>query len=654
MLEAMATLGQVPASDAKYLLLAQNNVVDSVYSVSYPIMKSGGVLIIGQDPGLDVSSAGTIPKGPSQALVTLVLQCQGKAGTVTSIDPFVTGAELDSAIGGIELQVGHETSVELRVDTSLSQDGALVSALLSEFDVASTFDEVIIEGDSISAYVATPPPSVEIDGAFADWIGLTSADNDSADVANPNVDLNALGTASIPMEACFFVSVKGTLCQGAYAPSMRSKPVSGGGGGTIIERQRSGEDTLRIYVDTDLLNTTGKFISYPNKTIGADYLIEILGTDGQITAQSVYRYVSPDWVKITAPISAFKDSQRIELSVSSASIGAGTSFQAIIETTDWHSRGDWGWTGTVPDPWVVDASGNTYQTTTGGLWSYLGTPTLVPGDRVVDIALSADSTTVFIVTNTGRTFYWEIGTSTAWTAGQTRPIDTANYSEAVSMAFYQRSSAWLFTKNGSYFWLMDVKSSKKAWTYQDTAAAGITDFTDLFYAGGTMYALRSSANTGLLYSNNGNSFSSVTSPTGSTSIQSEFTYIPGGAGASDDRIFVLCEDGDIRYSSNGGSTWSSLGNLPRPQGANTSKYTGLGIDASGYMWVVTDTGYCFRSTDTVNYDTYVYTGKAPIGGIVAVVPLPIIPEFQYLFAPVIFSMVIVTLWRRRAKHRGST
>jgi len=269
--------------------------------------------------------------------------------------------------------------------------------------------------------------------------------------------------------------------------------------------------------------------------------------------------------------------------------------------------------------------------------------------------LTQDSSEVFLVTNTGRTYYWDIGVSTSWTAGETNPIDVANYSEAVSMAFYSahNPSAWLLTKNGSYFWLMDCRKSQKEWTYQATPLVGMTDYTDLVYAGGTMYALRSGPNTGLNYSQNGNNFISVTSPTGSTSNQTEFTFIPGASLPSDDRIFVLCESGDIRYSANGGSSWSALGNLPTPTGSNTSKYTGLGIDSAGYMWAVTDTGYCYRSTDNTNYTAFAYSGKSPITGIVAVVPLPMIPEFQYVFLPVIFSIIVVSFWRRSSGRRDS-
>ncbi len=654
MLEAMAGLGEPLVGDAKFLLLSQNNVQNSVYSVSYPVPKSGGVLIIRQEPGSSVSVAGTIPKGSSESLASLSVKCEGEKGTIASIAPIVTGASLKTPIRDIALVPGQQQTLDLLVDTSGSAETNPVSLILTEFDVTSTFDQVVIEGDGISAYVSSPPPIVKIDGAFGDWIGRTGPDSDASPVPNPNVNITAVGAANSTSRACFFVSVQGGMYEGTYAPSMKGKPTAMGGGGSVEEKRQSGEDLMRIYVDSDSSNATGLLLSRTGKTIGADYLIEIAGVDGQITSQGLSMYSSGEWILESAPISVEKDSQRIELSVASSSIGGSTSFSCVIETTDWRSRGDWAWAGTSPDPWVVDAYGNAYQTSDGRTWSYLGAPTLQPGDRVVDIALSISGAMVFLVTDTGRTYYWDIATSTNWTAGQTIPIDVANYSEAVSMAFYSNHnpSAWLLTKSGAYFWLMDVTASKKPWTYQDTAGSGFNDFTDLVYSGGTMYALRTTANTGLLFSLNGNTFVSTTSPTGSTSPHTEFTYIPGGPGASDDRIFVLCQNGNIRYSSDGGSTWSALGNLPTPTGSNASKYVGMGIDSTGYMWVVTDTGYCFRSTDTTNYNTFTYTGRTPISGIVAVVPLPaLIPEFPYLFAPVLISILVVGLLRRWSGRR---
>jgi hypothetical protein len=311
----------------------------------------------------------------------------------------------------------------------------------------------------------------------------------------------------------------------------------------------------------------------------------------------------------------------------------------------------------VPDPWVITGSGVTYQSDSGAIWNFMGMPALEPGDQIVDIAMTSDDRYVIIVTNTGRTFYWDLeGTATNWTVGQSHPIDTATYSEAVSMSFFSKTGAWLLTKNGSYFYLMDAITPplNKYWTLQDLILGGVTDFVDLNYDGGTMYALRSGANTRLNFSLNGNIFTSVTNPTGSTSTQSEVLFIPGAAGSSDDRIFVLCENGNIRYSSDGGLTWSAWGNLPTPLSGNTSVYVGIGIDSTGYMWAATNTGYCFVSTDTTTYSTFNCTGQAPIGGIVAIVPLPLIPpgipEFQYLLVPVL-GMALIVLSRRIKKEQ---
>jgi hypothetical protein len=273
----------------------------------------------------------------------------------------------------------------------------------------------------------------------------------------------------------------------------------------------------------------------------------------------------------------------------------------------------------------------------------------------VDIAMTTDDGTVVLVTNTGRTYYWKFGVSSAWTTGEIWPIDTVTYSEAVSMSFFSKTGAWLLTKNGSYFYLMDAISppANKEWTYQDDVTIGVTDFADLNYEGGTMYAMRSGANTTLSYSNNGNLFMSETTPTESTTNQTEFTYIPGGPNPEDDRIFVLCENGDIRYSANGGVNWSSLGDLPEPTGSNTSKYMGMGIDSTGHMWIVTDTGYVFTSTDSTTYASFNYTGRAPITDIVAIIPLPLVPsvpEFQMVLLVPMVGMTLIVL-SRRVMHR---
>ena len=655
-LEAVADMPMALESDARFLLLAQDNPPDRSLSISYPVPAEGGVLIITQEPGTSVNPlTGVVPVSSNISLARLILRCEGASGIVSGIAPVIDRAGVASPISEISLSPGETKTVDVFAVTSATSPQSLVSASVTVDGVTSTFSTVVIVGEPVRAYVSLPPPSIQIDGAFGDWSGRVLLDSNGELIANPNIDIAGAASVNTTSYSAFYVGVQGEIFQGAYVPATRGKPSSQGGGGPVIPQRKTGEDLLRVYIDSDISNATGELITRSPKVIGADYLLELNGMDGKVVSKTLFRYISGAWVTVSVNVAAIADEQRIEMSVPASAIGGSSSLVAIIETTDWRGRSDWEWTGGIPDPWTIDSSGNTYMSNDGATWIYLGTPTLAPGDRIVDIAVSigAQGGDIFLVTNTGRTFYWIPGTSTNWTVGETNPIDTATYSEAVSMSFYQNAGAWLLTKNGSYFWLMDAHKSTKDWTYQDIVGGGISDLIDLEYLGGTMYALRSSPNTGLNYSNNGNTFVSVTNPTGSTSNQTQFTYIDNGPGPTDDVLYVLCQNGNIRYSADGGSTWSAKGNLPTPTGANTTRYVSLGIDPAGYMWVVTDTGYTFRSTDTTTYNSFTCTGRSPITSVVAILPTTAIPEFPMVMLPIIALFFVIAIPKIRRRCSGS-
>jgi hypothetical protein len=657
-LEARADLPSPLGPNARYLLLSQSNSPDQDYSVSYPVPEKGGLLIAKLEPGPSIDVAtGTVAPGASSSFARLVLTCDGVGGDITDVTPMVLGGSLASTFDEISMVRGETVSLDILVDTSLTATADLVSIMIQESDFISSFSDVTILKGSVSAYSGSAPASIKIDGAFGDWTGRFEPDSDSAPVVNSNINITATGFADMSDFAAFYVSVEGKMFQGVYAPSAKSKPSGGGGGGgNVIINKKSGEDVLRIFIDSDLLSSTGLVVVQGNKTIGADYLIDVRGINGNVVSKSVQECRYSNWVPISSNIAVGKDAQHLEVGVPIYTIGGVTSLSAIIETTDWRDRSDWAWTGSAPDPWAIDALGNTYMTSDGHTWSYLGTPTLEPGDHIVDISMTQDQSDVLLVTNTGRTYYWTLGTSTVWTAGETIPIDTATYSDAVSMAFYSSNgaSAWLLTQNGSYFWLQNAHKSNKAWTYQNTPLIGYSDYTDLFYAGGTMYALRSAQNSSLNFSSNGNSFTSVTNPTGSTSNQTQLVFFPNTSGTSDDVLYVLCENGNIRYSNDGGTTWSALGDLPVPSGANTTKYVDFGIDSAGYMWVMTDTGLTYRSTGTATYNNFTCAGQSPIGDIVAILPTTVVvPEFSYMVLPIMIILFIV-LSRRAMTRRRDT
>ena len=655
-LEAMADLPVALTSEARYLLLSQDNLPDQTVSLSYPVPESGGVLILKLVPSATTAASGFIPSSPVVSFADLIMTCEGESGTISSIEPGVTGATSVSQIGEISLSPGASKIAQVLVDTSESPASILVSATIAESGVTSTFSDIIILGDPVKAYVASVPALITIDGAFGDWSGKLLADDDADPILNSNINMTQVASANATTTSAFYVEVRGEVFHGTFVPSMNGKPsgAGGGGGGAVTPARKSGEDILRIYIDSDQSNASGLLVSRSTKMIGADYLIEIKGTNGKVMSSALLVYGPSGWTATTSGVVQGKDDQRLEVGVLTSAIGGGASFDCIIETTDWLGEKDWAKAGGLLDPWVIDSAGNTYMTNDGLTWTYLGTPTLEPGDHIVDLTMDQDKAQVHIMTNTGRTYFWEIGVSTAWTAGETIPIDVVTYSEAVSLTFYSKTGAYLLTKNGSFFYLMNVANPGiKEWKYYGLVESGVTDCTDIVYtkAGGSAYALRSGVNTHLPYAANGNAFNSFTSPTGSTSVQTDLAVI-GSASNATERLFVLCEDGKIRYSSNGGVSWSALGDLPRPNGPNQTKYVSMGFDSTGYLWIATDTGYCFKSTDATTYSSFTYVGESPISGVIAIVPLPgVIPEFGMVLLPVVGIIGVVLIGRSRRLKR---
>jgi hypothetical protein len=323
--------------DARYILISQSG--QSERGISYAVREDTPMLIVQMDSGSGVNS-GLVSSAPSVNAMRLTLSCQGGSGSVTSITPSIWGAApVPLQTGTITLAEGGSQTVEVFVDTSTFAPGSVVTVSLVPSDVESSFDSVTVTGGPVKAYIASAPPSIQIDGAFADWIGLTEADSDSTQMNDPNVDITSAGAVNTTTASSFYASVVGEMCGGSFVPAQITKP-SGPGGGTVLPPKKSGEDILRIYLDTDMSVTTGSVVIHPSKTIGADYMIEVLGLNGEITSKSILEFASESWNHVSGTILAANDEQQIELSVSAASILGASSLDFIIEMTDWRGWSD--------------------------------------------------------------------------------------------------------------------------------------------------------------------------------------------------------------------------------------------------------------------------------------------------------------------------
>jgi len=366
-LEARGQLPGVPNASSKYVLVSKDNLGNT--AVSYAVPEKGGLLVIQQEAYPDVKTSGVVQPGVGVSFIRLTFLAQGSGGTVTDVQWTSSGVS-PGVFSSITLNAGETRVVDVPVDVSASA-GELVSSSVDGTHVTSTFSDVSVIGDDVKAYVTSPPSVIEIDGAFADWEGRFTADADPSVVPNPDVNITATGAVNDTLTSSFYVSVEGGILNGSYIPAVESKPSHGGGGGTVLPPRKTGEDILRVYVDTDLNITTGEVVVCSSKTVGADFLIELKGMNGVVISRGLYSYDIDAWSLVSgAQINVGKDEHRMELGISSTYLSGSSDIEFVIETTDWHGVQDVG-TSTpaktssfalardlaiVPERWVIDGS----------------------------------------------------------------------------------------------------------------------------------------------------------------------------------------------------------------------------------------------------------------------------------------------------------
>ncbi|MBN1678454.1 MAG: hypothetical protein JW880_07945 [Candidatus Thermoplasmatota archaeon] len=335
--EGRARLGEVASANPKVLIVSKDEAENLCFSAPVPV--GGRLLIVGQTPGLDVTDSGIVGLGTDIQFLSLTLLALGGSGTVSALTPTVSGCEPVSSFTAREIRIGVPATYDVIVDTSAHSEGQLVYAVVSEEEVESNFDSVLVIGSGARAYLTSPPENVVIDGAFADWHGRTYQDSDLVPVQNANIDIQETGASNTSLSAFFFVSVRGEMCSGAYVPKACAKPISGGGG-TYIPKRKTAEDLTRVYVDTDYSQNTGLDVAYSSKSIGADMMIEVRGLFGRITSSTMFKYQSGSWVESGAPVEAANDVRRLEVGIALSDLGSEGAIDFIFETTSWSGRSD--------------------------------------------------------------------------------------------------------------------------------------------------------------------------------------------------------------------------------------------------------------------------------------------------------------------------
>jgi uncharacterized OB-fold protein len=342
MLEAEAELSTGLEDSARCILISKASTGNG--AVSYEAPTSGGLLIVIQAPTQEVADDGIVPLDATVTVLSLNFSCQGSGGRVEVVAPTISGAALATPIEPFSLGLGEVHQAFVAIDTSGVANGELVSAEIVSSNITSSFGCVEIIGEKVSSYAGATTGSIVIDGAFADWTGLLVSDSDVVPVTNPGVDIDQFGNVNSSGYSFFYVSVDGQICRGTHVPAGVSKPsnASGGGGAVVRPPKMTGEDILSIYIDSDKLTSTGLKYSIGSDEIGADHLIQVCGVYGRIVSATEYSYSSGAWAPATGTtVTAENDRQRMEIGVSSSSLGGSSNIRYMIETTSWAGSGDY-------------------------------------------------------------------------------------------------------------------------------------------------------------------------------------------------------------------------------------------------------------------------------------------------------------------------
>src|SRR6059036_2911819 len=299
-----------------------------------PLTPNGSVLV-------ELLPLTSVVSGTTTSWFTIRVHALGlPAGASWGVSSFIynatSGLTVFLSTGSVTLtRAQPDATITASVFSSVISPGSVVQIDVTN---ATAPVPVVIRGGPVRAYVVGPSSTVRVDGLFADWVGRDQADSDSVPVKNPDVNILRYGAATSNSTAFFHVVVAGDLMAGRVPDRViRLPPGQGGngsGGPSIPLPRRTGEDILRAYID---LNSTDS-IGFPFDGIYADYMLEVRGVAGRITARTWYAWTG-SWSPVAAPsVALAKNDTEIEGSVT---IGPFTnSTRMAFATTDWGGIGD--------------------------------------------------------------------------------------------------------------------------------------------------------------------------------------------------------------------------------------------------------------------------------------------------------------------------
>jgi len=321
-----------------------------------------------------IEATGTVPKTSLESAiirdaskVRLAMASADAQGRYT----FDLGSSYTVSAAGATLRVSAEASdsvsgtlgLAIKGDSGIDAGNATVSlsTLLADRDVT---------------YVGPVPSGVVIDGGFSDWpLPAADAIGEETTRGRADIDLAAYDSIHSGNAVAVYARVVGGILQGGLVPvsNRRNQPaVFSAPDLNGVPRAVRGEDTLRVFIDSDADSSTGYAPS-----IGADWLVEIVGRYGVKRSSALSRFTGSNpeswsWTPSETSPEVAIGTRQLELVAALTSTPA-TGTRVVIDLRDWMGGSD-------------RAGGTTRSTTRSP-----GGATLDAGDYSVDLPADVHS-----------------------------------------------------------------------------------------------------------------------------------------------------------------------------------------------------------------------------------------------------------------------
>jgi len=204
-------------------------------------------------------------------------------------------------------------------------------------------------------------------GPFGDWQPQYILDDDISDSESDDMDIVKYGTKGDNTKLSFYLGVEGEMMGGLMIPAENPQiitreptppgPVIDGGGPTDVPLPvNQGEDTLRIFLDTDNNILTGfnpfyggrassaayeKMSSFP---LGAEYMLEMTGKNGEVLEKGIKKFngmLQMQWAwEDHSTLTTGVDQTQLETQVDLSTLQTGLDSSDPIRVYFWVS--DWG------------------------------------------------------------------------------------------------------------------------------------------------------------------------------------------------------------------------------------------------------------------------------------------------------------------------